>query len=160
MKEKILSRMNKIVALALLLFGIAAFFTSRHDLKFGSFARPQGGFAPTIFSVGLIIFSVINLVIELFKENKTPEKLAEVDWKKWLYYTLLCGAYVFLIKKIGFAVGHIHLSGDHAEADRTEGICQTSGDFGNFQCTGVGSVYICHECPAAWRSVVLKGGRV
>ena len=104
MKEKILSRMNKIVALALLLFGIAAFFTSRHDLKFGTFARPQGGFAPTIFSVGLIIFSVINLVIELFKENKTPEKLAEVDWKKWLYYTLLCGAYVFLIKKIGFAV--------------------------------------------------------
>ena len=27
-----------------------------------------------------------------------------MDWKKWLYYTLLCGAYVFLIKKIGFAV--------------------------------------------------------
>ena len=104
MKEKILSRMNKIVALALLLFGIAAFYTSLHDLKFGSFARPQGGFAPTIFSAGLIIFSAVNLVIEMFKENGTPEKLKDVDWKKWLYYTFLCCAYVFLIKKIGFAV--------------------------------------------------------
>lgn len=104
MKEKILSRMNKIVALALLLFGIAAFYTSLHDLKFGSFARPQGGFAPTIFSAGLIIFSAVNLAIEMFKENGTPEKLKDVDWRKWLYYTLLCCAYVFLIKKIGFAV--------------------------------------------------------
>lgn len=104
MKEKILSRMNKIVALALLLFGIAAFYTSLHDLKFGSFARPQGGFAPTIFSAGLIIFSAVNLAIEMFKKNETPEKLKDVDWKKWLYYTLLCCVYVFLIKKIGFAV--------------------------------------------------------
>lgn len=104
MKEKILSRMNKIVALALLLFGIAVFYTSLHDLKFGSFARPQGGFAPTIFSAGLIIFSAVNLAIEMFKENGTPEKLKDVDWRKWLYYTLLCCAYVFLIKKIGFAV--------------------------------------------------------
>lgn len=104
MKEKILSRMNKIVALMLLLFGIAAFCTSLHDLKFGSFAKPQGGFAPTVFSLGLIIFSGINLVIEAFKENKVPEKLADVEWKKWLCYTLLCGVYVFLIKKIGFAV--------------------------------------------------------
>ncbi len=104
MKEKILSRMNKIVALALLLFGIVVFFTSRHDLKFGSFAKPQGGFAPTIFSVGLIVFSAVNLGIELFKENQIPEKLAEVDWKKWLYYTILCSIYVFLIKKVGFAV--------------------------------------------------------
>ena len=104
MKEKVLSRMNKIVAVMLLLFGIGALWTSVHDLKFGTFAKPQGGFAPVIFSAGLILFSAVNVGIELFKENRIPKKLEGVDWKKWVCYTALCGVYVGLVEKIGFAL--------------------------------------------------------
>lgn len=104
MKEKILQSMYKIVAALLLLFGIVVLITALRDLKFGSFAKPQGGFAPVIFSIGLIVFSAINLVIELSKESKVPEDLKNVDWKKWFLYMAICVVYVFLIKKIGFAV--------------------------------------------------------
>lgn len=102
MKEKILKRMDKIVAVALLLFGIFALVSSLKDLRFGSFAKPQGGFAPVIFSSGLILFSLINLAIELRKENRVPDKLKDVNWVKFFLYIAICAAYVFLVKKIGF----------------------------------------------------------
>ncbi|BFJ86867.1 tripartite tricarboxylate transporter TctB family protein [Ruthenibacterium sp. CLA-JM-H11] len=104
MKNKILPWTNKIVAAFLLLLGILAFVTSLKDLEFGTFSSPKGGFAPTVFSAGLIIFSLINLVLEMFKKNEVPEKLKDVNWLKWLLYMLICIAYVFLVKKIGFAV--------------------------------------------------------
>ena len=104
MKEKVLQRMNKIVAALLLLIGVVALTAALRDLKFGSFAKPQAGFAPIIFSIGLIIFSAINLVIELFRKNSIPENLKHVDWKKWILYMSICIAYVFFIKKIGFTV--------------------------------------------------------
>ena len=63
MKEKVLQRMNKIVAALLLLIGVVALTAALRDLKFGSFAKPQAGFPPIIFSIALIILSAINLVI-------------------------------------------------------------------------------------------------
>ena len=104
MKENILKRMDKIVAVLLLLVGIFALVTAVKNLKFGTFAKPQGGFAPVIFSAGLITFSAINLVIELRKENRVPDKLKDVDWKKFFLYMGICVAYVFLMKRIGFTV--------------------------------------------------------
>ena len=101
MKEKILKRLDKIVAAALLLFGIVALVLSVKDLRFGSFEKPQGGFAPVIFSSGLILSSAINLVIELRKENRIPDKLKDMNWVKFFLYIGICALYVFLVKKIG-----------------------------------------------------------
>lgn len=102
MKDHILKRMDKIVAAALLLFGVFALITASTELKFGTFEKPQGGFAPVIFSSGLILFSSINLAIELRKENRVPEKLKEMNWIKFFLYVGICVLYVFLVKKIGF----------------------------------------------------------
>ena len=48
----------------------------------------------------------LKAILERCQENGLSliHILADVEWKKWLCYTLLCGVYVFLIKKIGFAV--------------------------------------------------------
>lgn len=102
MKEKILSRMHKIVAVLLLLVGVFALVVALKDLRIGTFAKPQGGLAPMVFSIGLIFFSVINLFIELRKENSIPDGLKDINWKKFALYVVICCAYVFLISKIGF----------------------------------------------------------
>ena len=105
MKDAILSRMNRIVAVFMLIVGIVAFATALRDLEFGTVAKPEGGFAPTIFSAGLIIFSVINLFLEFFiKKNVTPEKLKDIDWRKWALYFVICIVYVALIQPVGFLV--------------------------------------------------------
>ena len=105
MKHAILSHMNKIVAVFMLVLGIVTFTTAVRDLDFGTVAKPEGGFAPTIFAAGIIIFSLINLVLEFtLHKNVIPERLVNIDWRKWVLYMIICAVYVFLVKKIGFAL--------------------------------------------------------
>lgn len=102
MKELILKRLRKIVAVVLLLIGIVALVVAKKTMVLGTFARPDGGFAPTVFSIALIVFSVINIVTEFFTPDSIPEKIKDVNWVKFWIFLGICAVYVFLIKKIGF----------------------------------------------------------
>ncbi|MBR1918241.1 MAG: tripartite tricarboxylate transporter TctB family protein [Spirochaetales bacterium] len=103
MKQYILERMRKIVAILLLVMGIIGLTVALRTLKIGTFAKPQGGFAPMLFSVLLIIFSVINIICEFLKPNSIPGDLGDVNWVKFFLYIAICIVYVALIKLLGFA---------------------------------------------------------
>ncbi len=99
MKKMILERMHKIVAVFMLLFGVLALYLSMRDLKFGSFSSPKSGMAPTVFSIGLVVFATINLVLEFCRKNQVPEKLKDVNWLKFVEFMGTCILYVFWLKK-------------------------------------------------------------
>lgn len=103
MKSTVLKNMHRIVAVFMLLFGLLALFLSLKDLKFGTFSSPKGGMAPILFSGGIVLFSLPNLLIEWRKPAEIPEKLAGVNWVKWFFFMLICTVYVLLVNKIGFA---------------------------------------------------------
>lgn len=104
MKQLILERMRKIVAIFLLLVGVIGLVVALKTLRVGTVAKPQGGFAPVLFSSLLIGFSVINIILEFMNPNSMPGQLNDVDWKKFFLYIAICILYVFMVKKIGFAV--------------------------------------------------------
>ncbi|MBR4426983.1 MAG: tripartite tricarboxylate transporter TctB family protein [Spirochaetales bacterium] len=104
MKQKILERMRKIVAIFILCLGIFTLVVALKTLRIGTFAKPQGGFAPMFFSILLIAFSVINVIVEFMQPNSIPGDLGEVNWAKFFIYIAICIVYVFFVKKIGFAV--------------------------------------------------------
>lgn len=104
MKKAILERMRKIVAVFLLLVGGVGLVVALKTLRVGSVAKPQGGFAPVLFSSLLIGFSIINIILEFMNPNSIPGDLENVNWKKFFLYIAICIVYVFLVKKIGFAV--------------------------------------------------------
>lgn len=104
MKQFILERMRKIAAIFLLIIGIIGLVVALKTLKVGTVAKPQGGFAPVLFSSLLIVFSIINIVLEFLNPNSIPGQLNEVNWKKFFLYIGICILYVFLVKRIGFTV--------------------------------------------------------
>jgi len=104
MKEEILKRMRKIVAIFLLILGVVGLIVAKQTMKIGSFAKPNSGFAPMLFSLLLIIFSVMNIVLEFLQPNSIPDKLKNVNWIKFFLYIAICIVYVFLVKRLGFAV--------------------------------------------------------
>jgi hypothetical protein len=98
---QILNKANKLIAVFLLLFGITFLFLSL-KLPFGSFGNPKTGFMPKVFSIGMIIFSIINLFNELCKPDKTPVDLVCMDWKKVCLYFGSCILYVLLLTFFGY----------------------------------------------------------
>ena len=104
MSNRVLEWMNRIVAVFLLLLGIFTLVISISTLEIGTFAKPKTGFAPTVFSVALIVFALINVIVEFVKPVKVPEKLKDVNWKKWALYLVICTVYVIIIAFLGFLI--------------------------------------------------------
>lgn len=103
MKQFILERMNKITAFFLLCIGIVALSVSLSTMDVGTFTKPEEGFTPVLFSSLLIGLSILNIVIEFITPNKVPGEMKDVKWGRFFLYFVICIAYVFFIKKIGFA---------------------------------------------------------
>lgn len=103
MKMKIIKYTHIIVAASILIFGIVALILSR-DYTFGSFSTPKEGFAPTVFSILIIAFSVVNLAIEVWKKAAPPKDVVELNWKKWAGYMLICIVYVTCLKRLGYCI--------------------------------------------------------
>lgn len=114
MKQAILKNMHRIVAVVLLLAGIATLFMCFgleiggtkiiKSVRFGKFTRPDAGFVPTVFGVMLTIFAALNVIREFFKPGSVPKDLENVNWLKWAAFLAICVIYVAMIKKIGFIV--------------------------------------------------------
>ena len=104
MKDKVLSWTNRLVSIFLFTMGVFVFFYSKKYLEFGGFSKPKGGFVPSVFSVGLMIFGLISVIQEFSKTPKVPKKFEDLNWKKLGFYYLECILYVFFISKVGFLV--------------------------------------------------------
>lgn len=107
MSSRLLAWTNRIVSICLFLTGLFVLIYSLAYLDFGSFSSPKGGFVPIVFSIGLMIFSFVEIVRAMVSNAEIPSKFKGLDWKKLGLYYLECIAYVFLIDKIGFLIDTI-----------------------------------------------------
>ena len=100
MKNKLLKKTNKIIAVSLVTIGILYLYLGR-ALKFGSWQSPKTGFMPKVAGVAMVFLAVINAMVELRKEDEIPEELKSVNWIKAFLYIFTCAAYVFMLQ-LGF----------------------------------------------------------
>lgn len=100
MKESFLKKTNKIISVCLVLFGIAYLMAAR-NLKFGFWGTPNTGFMPKVAGTAMVLLAIVNMVIELRREDQIPEELQEVHWPKAFLYIGCCAAYVLMLQ-VGF----------------------------------------------------------
>lgn len=98
---KVLNKTYKIVTGFVLALGIL-FLVFSLRLPFGSFQKPKAGFIPTVFSVLWVFFGAISFVVELFKEDKVPSKLENINWVRFILYVVDCLLYMLFLKVGGF----------------------------------------------------------
>lgn len=96
MKEKILGKTNKIIAVCIVLFGLFYLYEGR-KLAFGSFSSPRTGFLPRVSGIAMVGLALVNLIIEFCKPSAIPDELKEVNWVKALLYILCCALYVAML---------------------------------------------------------------
>ena len=100
MKNRLLKKHNKIIAVCLVLFGVLYLYAGR-SLSFGAWSSPQTGFMPKVSGVGMVILALINLITEMRQEDEVPEDLRQMNWWKAFLYIATCAVYVGMLQ-IGF----------------------------------------------------------
>lgn len=99
----LLKKVNKLVSGFLVMFGIGFLYLAR-TLEFGSFAKPNTGFMPKLFSVLMITLAILNFIFEMCRPDQSIEMLQQVDWKKAGLYIGACVLYVVLLLTVGYLV--------------------------------------------------------
>ncbi len=93
---------RRILALCLVLVGLAALWQTMRHLPFGSLSKPDSGFYPTVVSVMLIAFGWLSLTD---RTQPPPEEEGAVDGQARVWLTIAALAiYAGALATVGFVV--------------------------------------------------------
>jgi hypothetical protein len=100
--KRTMSNKDRVVALAFLGIGLLA-LVKGYEHPFGTVSNPQAAFFPVLLSILLMILSLILLARSLRSKVANQKRVYLWDeWKKIIPAAAGIGAYVFLLKPLGY----------------------------------------------------------